>query len=408
MFTQSVKQGWRSVEDRINTFSEGTYEGIGANNIADQVRMQQAENELSRDDFMRYAYASGKKAYFDGREYGIDERGQIYDLDIKKNVTNVLTDAMSQEIRKKVSKSNETFKSTSGAGIAIATTGIVSDMMLQIALTRGVGMFGQGVKGGAVLFQRGKNVVKVLEKIPMKATTASAMIAQGTLFSTNLGSSTYKNAIENGIDEATARELQTLAAQQGFALGSITAPISTQAVAMNKIFGGSTNKISQAVVSTYQNGGKKGLIEYFKRLQQTVTSNYPVYLRESGKEVFQENVQQGGQAFVIGNNVNEIAKKEIMANTITGAEYTNTTILAGLAGLLMPFGGDLSATTKTSLKANFNPGAAAIDRLEALHKLSENVDKTEQFLNSMVTNGAYTEEQVKNLLGGYRCVCKHH
>jgi len=168
---------------------------------------------------------------------------------------------------------------------------------------------------------------------------------------------------------------------------------------MNKIFGGSTNKISQAVVSTYQNGGKKGLIEYFKRLQKTVTSNYPVYLRESGKEVFQENVQQGGQAFVIGNNVNEIAKKEIMANTITGAEYTNTTILAGLAGLLMPFGGDLSATTKTSLKANFNPGAAAIDRLEALHKLSENVDKTEQFLNSMVTNGVYTEEQVKNLLG---------
>ena len=399
VFTQSVKQGWRSVEDRINTFSEGTYEGIGANNIADQVRMQQAENELSRDDFMRYAYADGKKAYFDGREYGIDERGQIYDLDIKKNVTNVLTDAMSQEIRKKVGKSSETFKSTSGAGIAIATTGIVSDMMLQIALTRGVGMFGQGVKGGAVLFQRGKNVVKVLEKIPMKATTASAMIAQGTLFSTNLASSTYKNAIENGIDEATARELQSLAAQQGFALGSITAPISTQAVAMNKIFGGSTNKISQAVVSTYQNGGKKGLTEYFKRLQQTVTSNYPVYLRESGKEVFQENVQQGGQAFVIGNNVNEIAKKEIMANTITGAEYTNTTILAGLAGLLMPFGGDLSATIKTSLKANFNPGAAAIDRLEALHKLSQNVDKTEQFLNSMVTNGAYTEEQVKNLLG---------
>jgi hypothetical protein len=399
VFTQSVKQGWRSIEDRINTFSEGTYEGFGANNIADQVRMQQAENELSRDDFMRYAYADGKKAYFDGREYGIDERGQIYDLDIKKNVTNVLTDAMSQEIRKEVGKSSETFKSTSGAGIVIATTGIVSDMMLQIALTRGVGMFGQGVKGGAVLFQRGKNVVKVLEKIPMKATTASAMIAQGTLFSTNLGSSTYKNAIENGIDEATARELQTLAAQQGFALGSITAPISTQAVAMNKIFGGSTNKISQAVVSTYQNGGKKGLIEYFKRLQQTVTSNYPVYLRESGKEVFQENVQQGGQAFVIGNNVNEIAKKEIMANTITGAEYTNTTILAGLAGLLMPFGGDLSGTIRTSLKANFNPGAAAIDRLEALHKLSENVDKTEQFLNSMVTNGAYTEEQVKNLLG---------
>ncbi len=398
-FTQSVKQGWRSVEDRIHSFSKGTYGLIGMNSVADEIRMRDAQDDLERDDFMRYAYASGKKAFYNGREYGIDERGQIYDLGIKKNVTNVLTEAMADSIRREVAQSDKEFKSFSGSGTVIATTGIASDMLLQIALTRGVGNVGRG--GAALLgnFDKGRKVVSGLSSIPMKGTTASAMIAQGTLFSTNLASSTYDQAIANGIDQATAVELRQKAGAQGFALGSLTAPISTQTVAMNKIFGKKgTEKLTRGLVDAYEKGGEKGLNAYFKRIQQKVVQNYPVYVKESVKEIFQENVQQAGQAFVIAENVNEVARKEIMNNTITGAEYTNTTILAGLAGLIMPFGGDLASSTSKSIKANFNPGAAAIDRLEALHGLSQDVDKTKEFLNSMVTQGVYSEEQVSNLL----------
>ena len=398
-FTQSVKQGWRSVEDRIHSFSKGAYGFVGMNSVADEIRMRDAQDDLERDDFMRYSYASGKKAFVNGREYGIDERGQIYDLAIKKNVTNVLTPNMSDAIRKTVSQSDEDFKSFSGSGIVIATAGIASDMVLQIALTKGVGNVGRG--GAALLgtFDKGKKVVSGLSSIPMKATTASAMIAQGTLFSTNLASSTYDQAIANGLDEATAVELRQKAGMQGFALGSITAPISTQALAMDKIFGkAGANKLSKGMVDAYMKAGDKGVQSYFQRIKQTVVQNYPVYVKEGAKEMIQENVQQAGQAFVIAPNINEVAKREIMNNTITGAEYTNTTILAGLAGLLMPFGGDLSSTTGTSIKANFSPGEAAIDRLEALHGLSRDVDKTNKFLNSMVTQGVYTEKQVSDLL----------
>lgn len=397
--TQSIKQGWRSVEDRIHSFSKGVYGFIGMNSVADEISMRDAQDDLERDDFMRYAYASGKKALVNGREYGIDERGQIYDLEIKKNVTNVLTGPMADSIRKSVSNSNDTFKSFSGSGTWIATTGIATDMLLQIALTRGVGNVGRG--GAALLgtFDKGTKAVNILKSIPMKATTASAMIAQGTLFSTNLASSTYDQAIANGLDEATAVELRQKAGMQGFALGTLTAPISTQAVAMNKIFGSkATEKVTKGLVGAYQKGGDKGLNAYFQRIQQKIIQNYPVYIQESGKEVFQENVQQVGQAYVIGENVNEVAGREIMNNTITGAEYTNTTILAGAAGLLMPFGGDLSSATTTSIKANFMPGKAAIDRMEALHGLSRDVDKTTEFLNSMVKQNVYTEEQVSNLL----------
>ena len=399
-FTQSVKQGWRSVEDRIHSFSKGVYGYIGMNSVADEIRMRDAQDDLERDDFMRYSYSSGKKAFVNGREYGIDERGQIYDLEIKKNVTNVLTGPMADSIRKGVSKSNDTFKSFSAAGTAIATAGIASDMMLQIALTRGVGNVGRGGAAFLGAFDRGTKAVNILKSIPMKATTASAMIAQGTLFSTNLASSTYDQAIANGLDEGTALELRQMAGRQGFALGTLTAPISTQAVAMNKFFGSKgTEKVTKQLVAAYQKGGEKGVKSYFQRIQQKIIQNYPVYARESGKEMFQENVQQAGQAFVIADNVNELASREIMNNTITGAEYTNTTILSGLAGLLMPFGGDLSAATTSSVKANFMPGAAAIDRLEALHGLSKDVDKTTKFLNSMVNQGVYTEKQVSQLLG---------
>lgn len=398
-FTQSVKQGWRSVEDRLHSSSKGVYGFIGMNSVADEIRMRDAQDDLERDDFMRYAYTSGKKSFYNGREYGIDERGQIFDLEIKKNVTNVLTDTMADAIRKKVAGSSETFKSFSGSGTVIATTGIAADMLLQISLTRGVGNLGRG--GAAFLgsFDKGKKVVSGLSSIPMKATTASAMIAQGTLFSTNLASSTYDQAIANGLDQATAIELRQKAGMQGFGLGSLTAPISTQTLAMNKIFGKKgTEKLSRGLVDAYQKAGDKGFAAYIQRVKGTIIQNYPSYLKEGGKEIFQENVQQAGQAFVIAENVNEIAQKEIMNNTITGAEYTNTTILAGLAGLLMPFGGDLKSATSKSIKANFSPGEAAIDRLEALHGLSKDVDKTKEFLNGMVTKGVYTEEQVSNLL----------
>ncbi len=397
--TQSVKQGWRSVEDRISTTSEGVYEFIGMNNTADEIRMSAAQTELERDDFMRYTYASGKKATIDGREYGIDERGQIYDLQIKKNVTQVLTEGQEESIRKKVEGSDETFKSFSGAGAVIATSGIVSDMILQIALTRGVANLGAGGSAFLGAFDKGSKVLNVLSKIPMKANIASAMIAQGTLFGTNMSSDAYKKAIENGVDQETAEEIRQLASRQGYALGALTAPISTQITAMNKIFGEQgSKKISESVVRIYQESGKKGVNAYFQKIRQNIIQNYPVYFRESGKEMFQENVQQVGQAFIIADNVNELAGKEIMMNTITGAEYTNTTILAGMAGLLIPFGGDLTSSTGSSLKASFRPGEAAIDRMEALHALSRNPKKTKEVLDSMVKKGVYSQEQVNNII----------
>jgi len=392
---QGFKQGYRSLEDRINSFSAGTYDFIGMDSVADEIRMSQAETELEREDFMRYTYASGKEKDIDGTTYLVDDKGQVYDKELGIRVTNVLTPNELKYIQKEVQTKGVNGTSFSTAGMIIQGTGIVTDMMFQIALTRGVGNIGKGGAAFLGAFDRGTKAVNFMSKIPMKATTASAMVAQGTLFSTNLAEQSYKQALDGGMSIAQAEEIQSIAGSQGLALGVLTAPISTQTYAMDKIFGKNANNVLiQGALKAYEKAGAKGAKAYWTKAALKAKR----YFIESGKEVVQENVQQVGQAYVIGENVNEFAKKEIMANTISGDEFINTTILSAAAGFFMPFAGNISSNIKTNYNKRFRPGVAAIDKMNALYQLSKDVDKTEQLLNSQVTKRIYTEEQVKRIL----------
>jgi len=400
--TQAIKQGWRSVEDRINNFSSATYDFVGADDVSNQIRMAQAETELDRGDFLRYTFASGKEADVDGTVYLVDGEDQIYDTELNLRVTNVITEQEAKKIRKAVATDGVEGRTFSKAGAAITTAGIASDMILQIALTRKVGVAGQGASAFLSAFDRGSKIVNIMSKVPMKATTASAMIAQGTLFSTNLAEQTRRQALSNGLSVSQAEELSSIAGIQGFALGSLTAPISTQTYAMDKIFGkAAKDKIVKGAAEAYVKNGRQGAINFWTKVNNKAleyVKKTPLYGKEGAKEVVQENVQQSGQAFVIGENINEAAGREIMNDTITGDQFINTTILSLAAGFMMPIAGDVTADVKTNFNKRFRPGVAAIDRMEALYTLSKDVDKTTQLLNSQVTKGVYTEEQVAQML----------
>ena len=404
--TQAIKQGWRSVEDRINNFSSATFDFVGADDVSNQIRMAQAETELDRGDFLRYTFASGKEADVDGTVYLVDGEDQIYDTELNLRVTNVITEQEAKKIRKAVATDGVEGRTFSKAGAAITTAGIASDMILQIALTRGVGVAGQGTSAFLSAFDRGSKIVNIMSKVPMKATTASAMIAQGTLFSTNLAEQTRRQALSNGLSVSQAEELSSIAGIQGFALGSLTAPISTQTYAMDKIFGkAAKDKIVKGAAEAYVKNGRQGAISFWTKVNNKAleyVKKAPLYGKEGAKEVVQENVQQSGQAFVIGDNINEAAGREIMNDTITGDQFINTTILSLAAGVMMPFGGDVTADVKIGFNKRFRPGVAAIDRMEALYTLSKNVDKTTKLLNSQVTQGVYTEEQVAQILENVR------
>ena len=189
-FTQSIKQGFRSLVDRINTFSAGSYDFIGMDGVADEIRMLDAENDLERTDFMRYAHAKGNKTNYGGREYLVDSRGQLYDTTAKINVTNVMNPNLQKAIRAQIKQDGVSDYSFSGSRAVIQTTGVVTDMMFQLALTRGFGTVGTGARSFLTAGGLGRYGVvgeRILRSIPIKATTTSAMVAQGVLFSTNLG-----------------------------------------------------------------------------------------------------------------------------------------------------------------------------------------------------------------------------
>ena len=394
-------QGGRSVNDRINSFSEGAYGWVGMDSVVDEIQMNQAETELNRDDMLRYTYASGKSAFANGREYLIDDRGEIYDLDLKIRVSGVLEPSQIEEIRKQVSLNGVETSSFSGTGAAVTTAGVASDMLLQIALTRGVGMAGQTVKGiaAASKYKQGRNIISLLEQVPMKASTASAMIAQGTLMGTSLSSDVRKQALAAGMSDEEANELAASAGMQGYALGVITAPISTQKIAMDKIFGTKVKeKLIQKTIDTYAKGaGIEASKNIFKKGLDGIIRTVPVYLKEGGKEFVQENIQQAGQAYVIGSDINEQAAQEIMKDTISMDDFWNTSIISVTAGMLMPFAGDVQTGAVRAYKMR-GKGFQAVDQMKALALMANDSDKTKELLDSQVKKGVYTQEQVDNIM----------
>tara|TARA_B110000238_G_scaffold147482_1_gene159024 strand:+ start:424 stop:7950 length:7527 start_codon:yes stop_codon:yes gene_type:complete len=394
-------QGGRSVNDRINSFSEGVYGWVGMEQISDEIRMNQAETELNRDDMLRYTYASGRSAFANGREYMIDDNGEIYDLDLKIRVSGVLEPDQIKEIRKQVQLNGVETSSFSGTGAAVTTAGVASDMLLQIALTRGVGMGGQSIRGIAFAskYKQGRQVVSLLEKIPMKATTASAMVAQGTLMGTSLSSQVRKQALEAGLSNEEADLLASDAATQGYALGVLTAPISTQQVAMDKLFGKKVrDKLVEGTISRYATGvGIEASRSFLRKGLDGIIRVAPTYLTEGGKEFFQENIQQGAQAYIIGSDINEKAGQEIMKETINMDDFYNTSIISFTAGVLMPAAGDLKSTTVRAYNMR-GKGGKAVDQMKSLALLASNVKKTKALLDSQVKKGLYTQQQASDLM----------
>ena len=71
--------------------------------------------------------------------------------------------------------------------------------------------------------------------------------------------------------------------------------------------------------------GKKGFLDYFR------TGKIGTLVNISGegiKEVFQENVQQSGEMFVVNKNINDRAARKIMKDTISLQDFIDTTVLS--------------------------------------------------------------------------------
>jgi len=363
---QVLNSGWNGFLDRVNQTSSTMLDKIGLDSGADELRLLNEERQVQRPNTRDVGYASGRTTTYDGVKYLVTNDGQIIDQDKKIRVTDLFFKPTYDSIVNK-SKSGEEDSVFSFQGSAIQAGGVLGDMIVQVALQRGVGLAsGATVKAGSLL-----------SKIPISKSIGSAIIAQSALGYSQGLEQTYKAAIDAGIDEKTAKVLATDAAQRMAGLYAITAPLSPQTKAIQAIFGAEGKELIKKAINAYSQAGKKGFVETFKGGIKVLAKNGAIFTEEGGKEVFQENIQQYGENYSVNSATNREAGRELVKETISGDEFVNTSILSFASGGLMTLPGMFSST----------------DKLKTLQQLSKDPLAFEKNLRELVSKGVFTNDK---------------
>lgn len=387
------KAGWNGVIDRLDQISPVVYEKLGMTDTAEGIRLNAEQTQLSRPEERGYAYASGKLVNYDGTDYIVDSRGQVYDKDAKIRVTDLLSKNSYEKILtdSKTAPSDWTF---SGQGAATQTANVMGDMVIQAALTRGVGEFGaiatetRLALSGAQKANRFTSLLNdtssALKMIPLQRAEGYSMIAQGALGYTQGYEETLKVARDNGITDGEAFKLASSAAQRLALLYSTTGIINPQTEVAENLFG-SKNIIKKAI-DQYTKKGEKGFVQYLDDIVKNAPKNAIEFAEEGGKEVVQENIQQAGE---LGANkiTNVEAGKKIMNETMSGDDFVNTSILSFISSGLI---------SKAKLPT-FKSYDQDVDDLTSISTLAKNKKEFTKIIDGLVDQKVFTVDQATNL-----------
>lgn len=387
------KAGWNAVVDRTNQFTATAFDVVGMDETAEGIRLMGEENEFLKPDDRGVAYVSGKKINYNGTKYIVDSRGEIYDADAKIRVTDLFDEKTHQKLIEdsKYEPSDYMF-STQGA--AVQTSGVVADMLLQAALTKGVGTFGSiasetrmalvGAQKASKFTSLLNDTSQLLRSIPLERGVGYSLIAQSTLGYTQGYEDTLKAARDNGINDEEAIRLATNAGTMMAALYAATGNINPQTKLVENLF--SPKRVIKEAMEQYLKVGEKGFVNYLRKTVANVPKNLIEFVEEGGKEVIQENIQQAGE---IGVNMitNKDAGKKIVNDVMTGDDFVNTSILSFVSSGLM---------SKMKMP-DFNKRTEAEDDLMSLSTLAKNKKEFDKTAKNLVDNKVFTQEQVDKL-----------
>lgn len=391
--TKMVKSGWNAITDRVAQASASLYGAIGMEGTAEGIRMLNEENQLVRPDDRGISYVSGKTTKYNGTNYIVDSKGEIYDTDAKIRVTDLFDEKQYKKIvdESKYGPEDWTF-STQGA--AVQTSSVISDMLLQAAVTHGVGELGgiatetraalNGAQKSSNFTSLLNDTSQLLKKVPVDRVTGYSMIAQGALGYSQGYEDTLKAARDNGINDKDAFKLATAAAQRMAVLYSTTGVINPQTELAENVFG-SKNVIKKAI-EQYTKTGEKGFVSYIDDIIKNTPRNLIEFSEEGGKEVIQENTQQVGE-LGINKMTNVAAGQKIMNETMSGDDFMNTSILSFISSGLM---------AKAKLPS-FHGGDQSVDDLTSLSTLAKNRKEFVKIADGLVDKKVFTVDQVDKL-----------
>lgn len=387
------KAGWNAVLDRVNQISTSAYQTVGMEATAEGVRMLNEERQLVRPNDRGVSYVSGKSVELDGTKYIVDSKGEIYDANSNIVVTDLFNEKAYKDIVEK-SKYGPSDWLFSIQGAAVQTSGVMADMIVQAAMTRGIGEFGAIASETRLALNASRetskftsllnDTSKILRKIPIDRASGYSTIAQSTLGYTQGYEDTLKAARDNGINDKDAFKLAAVAAQRMAVLYAATAEINPQTNVVENIFG--NKNIIKKAIEQYTKTGERGFVAYIDDIIKNTPKNIISFIEEGGKEVVQENIQQAGE---IGVNImtNRQANKKIMNEVMTADDFMNTSILSFVS----------SGLISKAKMPSFLDGNNFVDDLTSLNTLAENKKEFTKIIDNLVVEKVFTLDQVNNL-----------
>jgi len=384
---------WNGFTNRIHQFSATVYDKIGMKDVAEYSRFMADQDAVETPDDRSVGYVSGKETYVDGKKYLVSSKGDVYDADLKIRITDLLEPKSREKIYDSSKYGNSSYV-FSPQGVAIGTGAIVGDMILQAALTRGVGAFGAvATETRIALSVAGKqtqasqllnSASSALKMIPIKRSTGYAMVSQGTLGYSQGFEETLKAARENGINDEEAFALASNAAQRMGVLYATTGVINPQTNVVDNLF--TAKNLVKKAIEQYTKTGKKGFIQSLDDVIKNTPRNLVDFAEAGVKEVVQEDVQQVGE-IALNKITNREAGKKILNEEMTADDFMNTSILSFISSGLI---------SKAKLP-NFQVQGSDIDDLTSLSKLAQNKKQFTQTIDGLVDTKVFTIDEANKL-----------
>ena len=380
----------------------------------DKDRNYQAEEQLAKDSSYYTTITDAKTITKNGVEYAKDSKGNIYNVSAGYNTSGILDDFELKALDEEIEKNGVKKTHNSLRGYLTVGGNVTGNVVSQVIGQKGFGAVTKAAKLRTLASVNGfksvkdyNNMVKLSTaiggkakpafRVPVKKSTADAMLFQGSYGGATGYNNTLAQAKQAGFNDAEAEALAFDAGQYMAVWYAATGPISDRTTWLDNVGGkiGIQKIIAKSLTEAKKTGTKnfsQTLKNQLTNLSYKLKSNGYNFAKEGGKETLQENAQQAGEFLWINPTLNTTAKADFLQDTYSNDEIISTSVLSFATGGLL-----------SQMKVpNFKPNANA--QISNYTYLAKNAVKTKIELDRLVESGFATQAEADQLMENAKAI----
>ena len=380
----------------------------------DKDRNYQAEEQLAKDSSYYTTITDAKTITKNGVEYAKDSKGNIYNVSAGYNTSGILDDFELKALDEEIEKNGVKKTHNSLRGYLTVGGNVTGNVVSQVIGQKGFGAVTKAAKLRTLASVNGfksvkdyNNMVKLstaiggkakpVFRVPVKKSTADAMLFQGSYGGATGYNNTLAQAKQAGFNDAEAEALAFDAGQYMAVWYAATGPISDRTTWLDNVGGkiGIQKIIAKSLTEAKKTGTKnfsQTLKNQLTNLSYKLKSNGYNFAKEGGKETLQENAQQAGEFLWINPTLNTTAKADFLQDTYSNDEIISTSVLSFATGGLL-----------SQMKVpNFKPNANA--QISNYTYLAKNAGRTKIELDRLVESGFATQAEADQLMENAKAI----